>query len=80
MSDTHSPPVLSPSEARHVDQACDRFEAAWKAGERPRLEDYLGPAEDPLKRVEVSEKKPEDASEATPAHASDKHRFADRRR
>ncbi len=24
-----------------ADQECDRFEAAWKAGPRPRLEDYL---------------------------------------
>jgi tetratricopeptide (TPR) repeat protein len=24
-----------------VDHACDRFEAAWKAGQRPRIEDYL---------------------------------------
>ena len=31
--------------ARHVDQICDGFEAAWKAsgraGTRPRIEDYL---------------------------------------
>ena len=31
--------------ARHVDQVCDRFEAAWKAAgcteQRPRIEDYL---------------------------------------
>jgi serine/threonine protein kinase len=25
-----------------LERACDRFEAAWKAGRRPRLEDYLG--------------------------------------
>ena len=24
-----------------VDEACDRFEAAWLAGARPRIEDYL---------------------------------------
>jgi WD40 repeat protein len=34
--------------AQRIDRACDRFEAAWKAGERPRLEPYLdgwdGPA------------------------------------
>src|SRR5262249_27671740 len=24
------------------DRVCDRFEAAWKSGERPRVEDYLG--------------------------------------
>ena len=45
MSDTHSLPSLSPAEARQIDQICDRFEAAWKAGQRPRLEDYLGPAD-----------------------------------
>ena len=28
-------------EAEHVDRTCDRFEAAWRAGERPRIEDYL---------------------------------------
>jgi WD40 repeat protein/tRNA A-37 threonylcarbamoyl transferase component Bud32 len=27
--------------ARRLDQVCDRFEAAWKAGRRPRLERYL---------------------------------------
>jgi WD40 repeat protein len=26
---------------RHVDQVCDRFEAAWQAGQQPQLEDYL---------------------------------------
>jgi hypothetical protein len=29
---------------RRVDQACDRFEEAWKAGERPRIEDFLAAA------------------------------------
>ncbi|MGO9919845.1 MAG: hypothetical protein ACLQIB_34775 [Isosphaeraceae bacterium] len=24
-----------------IDQACDRFEAAWRVGERPRIEDWL---------------------------------------
>jgi serine/threonine protein kinase len=24
-----------------IDRACDRFEAAWKAGESPRIEDYM---------------------------------------
>ncbi len=28
--------------AREVDEACDRFEAAWRAGERPLIEDFLG--------------------------------------
>ena len=30
--------------AERIDAACDRFEAAWKAGRRPRIEDYLGEA------------------------------------
>jgi eukaryotic-like serine/threonine-protein kinase len=30
---------LSP--ARRVDAACDRFEAAWRSGQDPRIEDYL---------------------------------------
>jgi WD40 repeat protein len=33
---------LSLSLARRVDAACGRFEQAWAAGQRPRLEDYLG--------------------------------------
>ncbi|MBV8431039.1 MAG: serine/threonine protein kinase, partial [Solirubrobacterales bacterium] len=28
--------------ARQVDETCDRFEAGWRAGDRPRIEDYLG--------------------------------------
>src|SRR4051794_38576358 len=44
MSDTHLMPAVSPSEARLIDQACDRFEAAWRGGERPRPEEYLGTA------------------------------------
>jgi eukaryotic-like serine/threonine-protein kinase len=28
-----------------VDEACDRFEAAWRAGHDPRIEDYLAEAE-----------------------------------
>ncbi len=27
--------------ARDVDEACDRFEAAWRAGDRPLIEDFL---------------------------------------
>jgi WD40 repeat protein/Flp pilus assembly protein TadD len=30
----------SPSAARRADAVCDRFEAAWRAGERPRLEPF----------------------------------------
>jgi serine/threonine-protein kinase len=33
---------LPPELVRAVDRACDAFEAAWKAGSGPRIEDYLG--------------------------------------
>jgi hypothetical protein len=32
---------LSPTMINGMDDACDRFEAAWKAGLHPRIEDYL---------------------------------------
>ena len=32
---------LSPSMINGMDDACDRFEAAWQAGLRPQIEDYL---------------------------------------
>ncbi len=32
----------SPSLGGRVEAMCDRFEAAWKAGRRPAIEDYLG--------------------------------------
>lgn len=32
------------SVAQRVDAACDRFEAEWKAGRRPQIEDYLAAA------------------------------------
>ena len=34
--------------ARQVDAWCDRFEADWKGGGRPRIEDYQGAAPGPL--------------------------------
>jgi WD40 repeat protein len=44
-------PVLSLSIVQRVNEACDRFEAAWKTaqatGQRPRIEDYLGDAPEP---------------------------------
>jgi formylglycine-generating enzyme required for sulfatase activity/serine/threonine protein kinase len=43
MSEDPSPLHDSPSlvKARQVDQVCNRFESAWKAGHRPRIEDVL---------------------------------------
>src|SRR5262245_33246883 len=38
---------VRPSLAGHVDQVCDRFEAAWRSGGRPRIEDFVGAATGP---------------------------------
>src|SRR5947209_3523780 len=32
---------LAPGQARRIGPICRRFEADWKAGRRPRLEDFL---------------------------------------
>jgi len=32
---------VSPSQFRRIDEVCDKFEAAWKRGDRPRFEEYL---------------------------------------
>jgi serine/threonine protein kinase/tetratricopeptide (TPR) repeat protein len=39
--------ALSPSRMRPVDEVCDRFKDAWKAGLLPRIEDYLGNVPEP---------------------------------
>jgi hypothetical protein len=35
--------------AEQVNRVCDQFEAAWQAGQRPRIEDHLGEAPDPAR-------------------------------
>jgi hypothetical protein len=37
--------------ARRVDAACDRFEAAWRAHQRPRIKDHLADAADDIRSV-----------------------------
>ena len=32
---------LAPELVERLDEMCDRFEAEWKAGHRPRIENYL---------------------------------------
>src|SRR5438105_3750518 len=49
MNDTRLLSGLSASDALQIDQICDRFEAAWKAGPRPQPEDYLGAAAEPVR-------------------------------
>jgi tetratricopeptide (TPR) repeat protein len=48
VSDTPLLPPLSPSEARQIDQTCDRFEVAWKA-RRPTPEEYLAEVGEPAR-------------------------------
>jgi eukaryotic-like serine/threonine-protein kinase len=40
---------------RRVDVACDAFEAAWRAGQAPRIEDYLAGAEGADRRALLGE-------------------------
>jgi hypothetical protein len=37
-------PTLCLSAALRINEACNGFEQAWRAGQRPRIEDYLGDA------------------------------------
>jgi hypothetical protein len=46
-------PSLSAPE--YVDSVCDRFEAAWRAGRRPRIEDYLAEAPGPARGMLLQE-------------------------
>src|SRR5262245_46982577 len=50
MSGTHRRPgseALPLLVELRVDAVCRRFEAAWRAGRRPRIEDHLGEAPEP---------------------------------
>lgn len=40
---------------QRVDQACDRFEAAWRAGEPPRIEPYLADSAEPERTTLLAE-------------------------
>jgi serine/threonine protein kinase len=39
--------TLPLSGAQRVNEVCNRFELAWKAGQRPRIEDFLGDTPEP---------------------------------
>jgi WD40 repeat protein/tRNA A-37 threonylcarbamoyl transferase component Bud32 len=34
-----------------IDETCDRFEAGWRSGDRPRIEDFLGDKSDSVHRM-----------------------------
>jgi hypothetical protein len=44
-------PTLPLSGALRVNTACERFEQAWRAGSRPRIEDFLGCMPEPERPV-----------------------------
>src|SRR5262249_5534797 len=48
-------PALSPAQEARLDALCDRFEDAWKAGLRPRLEEYLAELPEPERAAAASE-------------------------
>jgi hypothetical protein len=35
------------SQARRINELCDRFELAWQAGQGPRIEDYISDTPEP---------------------------------
>jgi eukaryotic-like serine/threonine-protein kinase len=45
------PPTLSVGESEEIDRLCDRFEAAWRSGDRPRFEDYLPAGDGPFRKA-----------------------------
>jgi eukaryotic-like serine/threonine-protein kinase len=46
---------LPPEQFLRVDDLCDRFERAWQAGGRPKIEDYLVAHDAPEYRVLLEE-------------------------
>ena len=43
------PATLSVGESEEIDRLCDRFEAAWRSGDRPRFEDHLPVGDGPFR-------------------------------
>ena len=56
---TESAPLPLPL-ARRVDEVCAHFEAAWKSGRRPHIEDYLGDLPEPERSALLRELAPLD--------------------
>jgi serine/threonine-protein kinase len=54
LTDT-DPPDLAPALVRRLEEACDRFEASWHSGGRPRLDDFLTAERDDLYPVLLRE-------------------------
>jgi len=47
--------TLPLTEAERLDAVCDRFEAAWGSGLRPRIGDYLEGVDEPARAVTARE-------------------------
>jgi tetratricopeptide (TPR) repeat protein/tRNA A-37 threonylcarbamoyl transferase component Bud32 len=47
--------ALESTLGRRIDWLCDRFEAAWQADQRPRIEDYLAEVSEPERLALLSE-------------------------
>src|SRR5256885_12255775 len=45
-----TPAAEAVDRARRIDSICDRFEAAWREGRAPGIEDYLGEADASARR------------------------------
>ncbi len=45
----HHGTVLPLDVLNQIDGICNRFEAAWESGDRPRVEDYLGDVDEPYR-------------------------------
>jgi WD40 repeat protein len=52
--------LADPGRMAAADRVCDTFEAAWRAGRRPRLEDSVGPPGDPERAALLAELVPLD--------------------
>jgi serine/threonine protein kinase len=46
---------LSPAAVGHIEEVCDRFEAAWRTGGLPRIEDYLCETPEPERSALLGE-------------------------
>ena len=47
--------ALSAVKARQADQVCDCFEATWRTGQRPRIEDFLDDVSEPSRTILLRE-------------------------
>jgi len=45
----HTDPALPVANLLEIDKVCREFEAAWKAGQAPKVDDFLGRVDEPLR-------------------------------